>query len=73
MFLTSGRALSPAAAEVAVAAYWATMFAGRAVLSPVAERAGPTRVLSAAVAGVALGAAVMSLPACRCRLRASWP
>jgi fucose permease len=62
VFLTSGRALSPAAAGVAVAAYWAMMFVGRAVLGPVAERAGPTRVLSAAVAGIALGAVVMSVP-----------
>ena len=62
VFLTSGRALSPAAAGVAVAAYWAMMFVGRAVLGPVAERAGPARVLSAAVAGVALGAALMSVP-----------
>jgi fucose permease len=62
VFLTSGRALSPAAAGVAVAAYWAMMFVGRAVLGPVAERAGPTRVLSAAVAGLAVGAAVMSVP-----------
>jgi fucose permease len=62
VFLTAGRALSPAAAGVAVAAYWAMMFVGRAVLGPVAERAGPTRVLSAAVAGVTLGAAVMSAP-----------
>jgi fucose permease len=62
VFLTAGRDLSPAAGGVAVAAYWAMMFAGRAVLGPVAERAGPGRVLSAAVAGVALGAAVMSVP-----------
>ena len=62
VFLTSGRGLPPAAAGAAVAAYWAMMFAGRAVLGPVAERAGPARVLAGAVAGVALGAAVMSVP-----------
>ena len=62
VFLTAGRGLAPAAAGVAVAAYWAMMFAGRAVLGPVAERAGPGRVLAAAVAGVAVGAAVMSAP-----------
>jgi fucose permease len=62
VFLTSGRGLSPAAAGTAVAAYWAMMFAGRAVLGPVAERAGPSRMLTASVIGVALGAAVMSLP-----------
>jgi fucose permease len=62
VFLTAGRDLSAAAAGVAVAAYWAMMFAGRAVLGPVAERAGPGRVLAAAIAGVAVGAAVMSVP-----------
>jgi fucose permease len=62
VFLTAGRDLSPAAAGLAVAAYWAMMFAGRAVLGPVAERAGAPPVMAAAVAGVALGAAVMSVP-----------
>jgi fucose permease len=38
------------------------MCAGRVVLGPVAERLGPARVLAAAVAGVPLGAALMTLP-----------
>jgi MFS family permease len=62
VFLTAGRGLSHLAAGVAVSAYWATMFAGRAVLGPVAERAGPGRVLGWAVAGVSLGAALMTVP-----------
>jgi fucose permease len=62
VFLTSGRGLPAAAAGAAVAAYGAMMFAGRAVLGPVAERVGSSRVLAVAVAGVALGAAVMSVP-----------
>ena len=62
LFLTAGRGLPPAAAGVAVAAYWAMMCAGRVVLGPVAERLGPARVLAAAVAGVPLGAALMALP-----------
>ena len=62
LFLTAGRGLPPAAAGVAVAAYWAMMCAGRVVLGPVAERLGPARVLAAAVAGVPLGAALMVLP-----------
>jgi fucose permease len=62
VFLTAGRGLGHGAAGVAVAAYWAAMFAGRAVLGPVAERAGPARVLTWAVAGVALGAALMAGP-----------
>lgn len=38
------------------------MFAGRAVLGPVAERLGPARVLTGAVIGVALSAALMTVP-----------
>ncbi len=62
LFLTAGRGLPPAAAGIAVAAYWAMMCVGRVVLGPVAERLGPARVLAAAVAGVPLGAALMVLP-----------
>jgi fucose permease len=62
IFLTAGRGLSHEVAGVAVAAYWAMMFVGRAMLGPVAERVGPTRVLGAAVGGVALGAALMTMP-----------
>ncbi len=62
LFLTAGRGLGRPAAGLAIAGYWATMFAGRAVLGPVAERLGAGRVLAAAVAGVPLGAAVMALP-----------
>lgn len=62
VFLTAGRGLGHGAAGVAMAAYWAAMFAGRAVLGPVAERLGPARVLTGAVAGVACGAALMAVP-----------
>jgi fucose permease len=62
IFLTAGRGLSHEAAGVAVSAYWATMFVGRVVLGPVAERVGPLRLLAGAVAGVTLGAAVMAVP-----------
>jgi len=62
LFLTAGRGLPDEAAGVAVAAYWAMMFAGRVVLGPVAGRLGPVRVLAAAVAGVPLGAALMAVP-----------
>ena len=62
LFLTAGRDLPPAAAGVAVAAYWAMMCAGRVVLGPVAERLGPARVLAAAVVGVPLGAVLMAIP-----------
>jgi fucose permease len=62
VFLTAGRGLSPAAAGVAISAYWATMFAGRVIFGPVAERLGPGRVLAGAVIGVAGGAALMAVP-----------
>ena len=58
VFLTAGRGLAPETAGVAVSAYWATMFAGRVVLGPVAERLGPARVLAVAVAGIPAGAAL---------------
>jgi fucose permease len=62
LYLTAGRGLPGAVAGVAVAAYWAMMCAGRVVLGPVAERLGDRRVLSAAVAGIPFGAALMTLP-----------
>jgi fucose permease len=62
LFLTAGRGLPGAAAGVAVSAYWGMMFAGRVILGPVAERLGSTRVLTAAVAGVPLGAVLMAVP-----------
>lgn len=62
VFLTAGRGLSAALAGVAVSAYWAMMFAGRLALGPVAERLGAARVLGWAVAGVAVGAALMTVP-----------
>jgi len=62
VFLTSGRGLSHVAAGVAVSAYWAMMFVGRAVLGPVAEHVGAARVLASAVVGVPLGAALMLAP-----------
>jgi fucose permease len=62
VFLTSGRGLPVTAAGVAVSAYWAMMFAGRAMLGPLAERAGASRVLAVAVATVPFGALLMALP-----------
>jgi fucose permease len=62
LFLTVGYGLPPRVAGVVVSAYWAMMFAGRAVLGPVAQRLGASRVLAAAVAGVPLSAALMAVP-----------
>ena len=61
-FLTAGRGLPHETAGLAVSAYWAMMFLGRAVLGPVAERVGPARILGGAVGGVAIGAALMTVP-----------
>jgi fucose permease len=62
LFLTSGRGMPHGLAGVAVSAYWAMMFVGRAVLGPVAERFGARRVLGISVVGVATSAAVMAMP-----------
>jgi fucose permease len=62
LFLTGARGLAPEAAGIILSAYWAAMFTGRMVLGPAAGRAGPARVLGAAVAGVVLGAALMMMP-----------
>jgi fucose permease len=62
VFLTAGRGVPATVAGVAVSAYWAMMFAGRALLGPVAERAGASRVLAIAVAAVPAGALLMAVP-----------
>ena len=62
VFLIQGRGLTHAAAGVALSAYWAMMFLGRVVLGAVAGRVGPSRVLTAAVAGVSVGCALMTVP-----------
>jgi fucose permease len=62
VFLTAGRGLPAVVAGVAVSAYWAMMFAGRAVLGLLAARLGASRVLAGAVASVPVGALLMTLP-----------
>lgn len=62
VFLTTGHGLPGTVAGVAVSAYWLMMFAGRALLGPVAERAGPSRVLALAVCGIPAGAMLMTAP-----------
>jgi fucose permease len=62
VYLVNGRGFSPAAAGLTVSAYWAMMFLGRVVLGALAERIGASRVLAAAVVGLAVGAAVMAVP-----------
>ena len=62
VYLVNGRGLNPAAAGLTVSAYWAMMFLGRIILGALAERTGASRVLAAAVGGLAVGAAVMAVP-----------
>ena len=62
VYLTAGRGLSPDLSGVAVSLYWATMFAGRALLGPLAERVGATRVLTGGVAGLIVGAVLLTVP-----------
>lgn len=62
VFLTSGRGVSDVLAGVAVSAYWAMMFIGRALLGALAERFGAGRVLAGAIACVPLGALLMTVP-----------
>jgi fucose permease len=62
LFLTAGRGLSGQVAGVIVAAYWAMMFAGRAVLGQAAQRLGASRVLAGAIMSVPAGAALMVMP-----------
>jgi fucose permease len=63
VFLTAGRHLSGDLAGLAVSAYWATMFAGRAGLGPLAGRIGPARVLAGGVTGLVIGAVLLTVPA----------
>jgi fucose permease len=62
VFLTAGRGVTDVMAGVAVSAYWAMMVTGRVLLGPLAARLGPSRVLGGAVAGVPLGALLMTVP-----------
>jgi fucose permease len=62
VFLTAGHGLSGPAAAGTMSAYWATMFAGRAVLGPVAERFGAGRVLTGGVAGLVAGTILLIVP-----------
>lgn len=62
VFLTDGRGLTRAAAGAAVSGHFAMLFLGRVVLGALAERIGPSRLLSAAVAGLSVGCLLMAVP-----------
>ncbi len=62
VFLTAGRGLPAVVAGVAVSAYWAMMFAGRALFGMLAGRLGASPVLAGSVGFVPLGALLMAVP-----------
>ncbi|WP_309244343.1 MFS transporter [Micromonospora parastrephiae] len=63
LLLTEGRGLSAAVAGGCVSAYWGSLFVGRVVQGVVAERLGTRLVLRASLAGMAVGAALVAVPA----------
>ncbi|MFK3984128.1 MFS transporter [Micromonospora sp. NPDC050397] len=63
LLLTEGRGLSEAAAGVCVSIYWGSLFVGRVVQGVVAERLGSGLVLRASLVGMAVGAALVAIPA----------
>jgi len=50
-------------AGMAVSGYWASLFAGRLLSGTVTDRLGAHRLLAAGIIGMAVGAALIALPA----------
>ncbi|MFJ8690026.1 MFS transporter [Micromonospora wenchangensis] len=63
LLLTEGRGMPDAVAGLSVSGYWGSLFVGRVVQGLVAERLGTTRVLRGSLLGMAVGAALIALPA----------
>ncbi|MGS2619121.1 MFS transporter [Micromonospora sp. LZ34] len=63
LLLTEGRGLSATVAGLCVSGYWGSLFVGRVVQGVVAERLGAPLVLRASLLGMAVGAALIALPA----------
>ncbi|WKU05144.1 sugar MFS transporter [Micromonospora sp. HUAS LYJ1] len=63
LLLTEGRGVPDAVAGLSVSGYWASLFVGRVVQGLVAERLGTARVLRGSLLGMAVGAALIALPA----------
>lgn len=63
LLLTQGRGLSAAVAGGCVSIYWGALFVGRVIQGFVAERLGSTAVLRASLVTMAVGAALVALPA----------
>lgn len=62
LLLVEGRGVDPTVAGLCVSGYWASLFAGRLVQGVVAERLGTSPVLRVSLAGLVVGAALMSVP-----------
>ncbi|MER7472548.1 MFS transporter [Micromonospora sp. NPDC000018] len=63
LLLTEGRGLGAAVAGVCVSGYWGSLFVGRVVQGVVAERLGAGAVLRGSLVGMAVGAALIAVPA----------
>ncbi|HEX8347409.1 MAG TPA: MFS transporter [Actinoplanes sp.] len=63
LLLTEGGGLNAAVAGVCVSAYWGSLFVGRLVFGVVSERIGSRTVLIGCLCGMAVGAALIALPA----------
>ncbi|MFG3715363.1 MFS transporter [Micromonospora sp. NPDC049460] len=63
LLLTEGRDLGAAVAGVCVSGYWGSLFVGRVVQGVVAERLGAGVVLRGSLVGMAVGAALIAVPA----------
>jgi fucose permease len=61
--LTESRGVPEPLAGLAVSGFWGSMFVGRLLCGAVADRIGVHRVLTTGVAGTAVGAALVALPA----------
>jgi fucose permease len=61
-FLTAARAVSTEVAAATTSGYWIALLLGRVVMGEVATRAGPRPVLTACLAGMCIGAALLFLP-----------
>jgi fucose permease len=63
LLLTEGRGMAEHHAGMAVSGFWASLFVGRLLSGVVTDRIGTHRVLTAGIAGMVAGAALVALPA----------
>ncbi|MFF3866525.1 MFS transporter [Micromonospora sp. NPDC001898] len=63
LLLTEGRGMTAGVAGVCVSGYWGSLFVGRVVQGIGSERLGAAKVLRGSLLGMAVGAALIALPA----------